>query len=133
MKLKVWLFIALKYLMSFGLPIGVAFWRYSEVHTVKFWGSFLYFVLATIFILLIKKLTGAIKKQKVGIIKAVFKFVVTIIALSIVYFAVDYIGSNFRELVWVIAAGGLGAIFGLVFEILAINTDKEFADSTGLL
>ena len=63
-KLGIWLLAMLIYLSTFGVPIIAGYITFAEVIEERTGGGFFYFVFFITFIIFLKKIFNAIKKQK---------------------------------------------------------------------
>jgi hypothetical protein len=132
MKLKIWIGIILSFLFKFGLPLGVAYWKFG-IAQEGVGGSFFYFITTIIFIAFYVKLRRIIHKQKPTRTKIVFKFVLNIITAIFLYGVTTYIGTNFAELVYVILSWILGYTLGSIAEWVVVPLDKDYMEEIGVI
>jgi len=132
-KFWVWVCAIFSYLATFGAPIAVSYHYFAKSYSVDAGGSFLYFVLTIIFVLLYKRMSKALKKQKVGVPNAIFKLILTMIGLLVMFYVVEYIGHNFTKLIYVISSAILGRFVGAVLEIVAIRIDRDYLEEIGVM
>ena len=133
MKWKVWLLAIASYLVTFGVPLGASYHYFVKPYDAGVGGSIFYFVSSIIFIIMLKRILNGIKKMKASIPKAIFKTFTAIISMTILFFAVQYIGKNFESLVNVILFSGGARVVGAGFEIWAITIDKNYVEEIGVL
>ena len=131
-QVKVWLFLILSWLIKFGAPIGVAYWKFA-IYKEGVGGSFFYFVLTIIFITFYIKVRKIIKKMKTTRTKTVVKGIVSTFTGTMLYFVVDYIGTNFSELTWVVLTVIAASIIGVVPEFIAVGIDEKYCDEIGVI
>jgi predicted Na+-dependent transporter len=132
-KLFIWLLAIGNYLAIFGVPIVVSYLLFAEQIEAKIGGAFWYFVLLVLFVLFVKKINAAIKKQKAGYTKAIFKLLVSLITLYVVYQATLYIEVNFDKLAELIIYAIAGRMLGFALELWAVKIDKVFVESIGVI
>lgn len=132
-KLGIWLLAMLIYLSTFGVPIIAGYITFAEVIEERTGGGFFYFVFFITFIIFLKKIFNAIKKQKAGYTKAIFKLLISMITLYLVYKITTYIQINFEELATLILWSIGGRLLGFVFELIAVRTDKIYLEEIGVV
>lgn len=132
-KFKIWLMVVAIYLAMFGTPIAAGYILFAEQIEAKTGGGFFYIIGSVTFVLLLRKILAAIKKQKAGITKAMFKFAVSFVTLYILYEFVGYINGNFSDLRWVLLWTLGGRIVALAFELWAVKIDKVFLEEIGVV
>lgn len=132
MKLKIWLGIIFSYLIKFGAPLGIAYWKFA-IYDEGIGGSFFFFILAIIFVAFYVKLSKVIKKQKASRTKVVFKLFHNVITGAMLYGITSYIGANFAELVWVVLAWIGGALISSIIDFLVVPLDREYIEEIGVI
>ena len=132
-KFWVWVCAIFSYLFTFGTPLVVSYFYFARSYSVDVGGSFFYFAVTTIFILLYKRMAKALKKQKVGVPNAIFKLLLTLVALLVLFYVVEYIGHNFTKLVYVISSAILGRFVGAILEIVAVRIDRDYLEEIGVM
>lgn len=129
---KVWLLVIGSWLFKFGAPLGVAYWKFA-IYKEGVGGSFFFFIASIVFIGFYIKIRRTIKKMKTVRTKAVIKSFLGMGTGGLLFFMVDYIGTNFTELTWVVLAYIGGCLISGIFEFIAINTDNEYCDEIGVI
>jgi ABC-type antimicrobial peptide transport system permease subunit len=129
----VWVCAIFSYIFTFGAPILASYFYFATSYNVNVGGSFFYFIVTIVFALLYKKMLKAVKKQKIGIPNAIFKFILTLVGLVVLFFVVEYIGHNFSKLIYVISAAIIGRVVGTVLEIVAIKVDRDYLEEIGVM
>lgn len=132
-KLKIWGLTLLIYLSTFGVPIIAGYLTFAEKIEETTGGGFFYFVFFITFIVFLTKIFNAIKKQKAGYTKAIFKLLVSMITLYVVYEITTYIQINFQELGALILWTIFGRLLGFMFELIAIRIDKVYLEEIGVV
>lgn len=132
-KLSVWLLAIANYLAVFGIPIVASYLMFAEQIEAKIGGGFLYLSLLVIFVTFIKKITNAIKKQKAGYTKAIFKLLVSFVTLYVVYQLTLYIELNFEQLSNLILISIAARLLGFFIELWAVKIDKVFLEEIGVV
>lgn len=132
-KLGMWSLVVFIYLSTFGVPILVGYLTFAEEIEARTGGGFFYFVFFLTFIVFLKKIFNAIKKQKAGYTKAIFKLLISMITLYLVYKVTTYIQINFEELATLILWTIGGRLLGFGFELIAIRTDKLYLEEIGVV
>lgn len=131
-KLKVWILVILNWLVVFGTPLITGYlFLLAEKPTVM--TGFLYAVVAVVGIVFTKKISTAIKKMEASFTKAIFKLVLALGILYIVWVFVSYIGVNFNEVAKVILFSIAGRIAGFILEMIAIKIDETYVEKIGVI
>ena len=132
MKFRIWLGIIFSYLIKFGAPLGIAYWKFA-IYDEGIGGSFFFFILAIIFVAFYVKLSKVIKKQKASRTKVVFKLFHNVITGAMLYGITSYIGANFTELVWVVLAWIGGALMSSIIDFFIVPLDREYIEEIGVI
>jgi hypothetical protein len=131
-KLKIWIGVIFSYLIKFGAPLGIAYWKFA-VYEEGVGGSFFFFIVGIIFIAFYVKLRNVIKKQKASRTKVVFKLFLNVITGAMIYFIVDYIGTNFNELVWVVLSWIGAYLASSIIDFFVIPLDPLYLEEIGVI
>ena len=129
---KIWLLIILSWLIKFGAPLGVAYWKFA-VYQEGIGGSFFFFIVSIIAIAFYVKMRKIVKKMDTNKTKTVVKGLVGVFTATMLYFVVNYIGENFNELTWVMLTLIGANILAVVPEFIAVGIDKEYCDGIGVI
>lgn len=131
-KLKVWIFIILHFISMFLPPILASYFMFA-INLEGVGGSFFYFIVSVIFVVMFKRLSLAIKNMKASIPKEIFKATLVILVLIILYGFVNYVGVNFTELGNLILITIAGRILAFVFSSIAIKIDPHYVEEIGVI
>lgn len=132
-KIYIWLLAVAIYLAVFGVPIVTGYIMFAEQIGAKTGGAFFYFVSLIAFLFMLKKINAAIKRQKAGVTKAIFKLTVSLTTLYLSYMIVKYIGLNFDDLANLILITIGGRLLGFFLELLAVRIDKTYLEEIGVV
>jgi len=131
-KLKVWILVVLNWLVVFGTPIITGYlFLLAEKPTVM--TGFFYLIVVVVGIVFTKKISTSIKKMEASFTKAIFKLVLALGILYIVWIFVSYIGVNFNEVAKIILFTIIGRLVGFIFEMIAIKIDAEYVEKIGVI
>lgn len=133
MKLKIWLLALASYVFTFGAPLAAGYYYFVKPYDAGVGGTMFYIVASVVFVIMLKRIMLGLKKMKASIPKAIFKMFVAIMSITILYFAVNYIGVNFNDLVKVLFISGGARIVSTAFEIWAVVLDKNYVEEIGVL
>ena len=122
------------------MPVPLISVLFSSVlmNHATFFGSFppklpIAIVFFITFIVFLTKIFNAIKKQKAGYTKAIFKLVVSMITLYVIYTITTYIQINFEQLGILILWTIFGRLLGFAFELIAVKIDKVYLEEIGVV
>jgi len=132
LKFKIWLGVIFSFLLKFGTPAGIAYWKFA-IYKEGVGGSFFFFVVGIIFAAFYIKLRGVIKKQKASRTKVVFKLFLTMTTGAMLYGITSYIGTNFTELIWVILSWLAGYLLASIIDFFVVNLDKDYLEEIGVI
>lgn len=132
MKFRIWLGIIFSYLIKFGAPLGIAYWKFA-IYDEGVGGSFFFFILAIIFAAFYVKLSKIIKKQKASRTKVVFKLFHNVITGAMLYGITSYIGANFNQLVWVVLAWIGAYLISSIIDFFIVPLDREYIEEIGVI
>ena len=132
MKFKIWIGIIFSYLIKFGTPLGIAYWKFA-IYDDGVGGSFFFFIVAITLIAFYVKLSKIIKKQKASRTKVVFKMLHNVLTGAVLYGIATYIGSNFTELIWVILSWVGAYIISSTIDFFVVALDKNYIEEIGVI